>query len=64
MEDARWLAAYVGKMGFLQLGWAYRDRCFSAKSSTEWYEHYQRLLELAEDFGGIAIDETGQDDES
>jgi len=31
--------------------------------STEWYNRYQRLIELTEDFGGIPIDEQGPDDE-
>ena len=34
------------------------------ESSTEWYDRYQRLVELAEDFGGIPIDEPDQDDEN
>jgi hypothetical protein len=33
------------------------------EGSTEWYDHYQRLVEVSEDFGGIAIDESGADDE-
>ncbi len=28
-----------------------------------WYDHYQRLVEVSEDFGGIAIDGSGADDE-
>jgi len=36
---------------------------FLYESSTEWYERYERLLEMSEDFGGIAIDEPDQDDE-
>jgi len=36
---------------------------FVYEVSTEWYDRYQRLLELAEDFGSIAIDESDQDDE-
>jgi hypothetical protein len=31
--------------------------------STEWYDHYQRLMEVSEDFGGIAIDGSGTDEE-
>jgi hypothetical protein len=31
--------------------------------STGWYEHYQRLVEVADDFGSIAIDESGTEDE-
>jgi hypothetical protein len=56
LEDARWLRTYIGKSGFVQLGWAY-------EASTEWYDRYQRLLELSEDFGGIPIDEPGPDEE-
>ena len=63
MEDARWLRTYVGKTGFAQLGWAYQGCMFLYEVSSEWYERYQRLLELSEDFGGIPIDEPDQDDE-
>ena len=38
--------------------------CIRDRASTEWYDHYQRLLELSEDFGGIPIDEPDQDDET
>src|SRR6267154_2721048 len=63
VEDARWLRAHVGKVGFLQLGWAYQGSMFLCEVSTDWYERYQRLLEMSEDFGGIPIDESDQDDE-
>jgi hypothetical protein len=36
---------------------------FLYEASTEWYDRYQRLLELSEDFGGIPIDEPGPDEE-
>ncbi len=63
MEEARWLRSYIGKTGFVQLGWAYQGTIFLFESSTEWYERYQRLVEFTEDFGGITIDEPDQDDE-
>ena len=63
LEDARWLRTYIGKTGFVQLGWAYQGTIFLYESSTDWYDRYQRLIELAEDFGGIPIDEPGPDDE-
>jgi hypothetical protein len=63
LEDARWLRTYVGKTGFLQLGWPYQGSVMLHETSTEWYDRYQRLLELSEDFGGIPIDEPDQDDE-
>jgi hypothetical protein len=63
LEEARWLRSYVGKTGFIQLGWPYQGVMFLFEVSTDWYDRYQRLLDLAEDFGGIAFDETDQDDE-
>ena len=64
VEDARWLRTHIGKVGFLQLGWAYQGSMFLCEVTTEWYERYQRLLDLSEDFGGIPIDEPDQDDET
>jgi hypothetical protein len=64
VEDARWLRAHVGKVGFLQLGWSYQGTMFLCEVSTDWYDRYQRLLEVSEDFGGIPIDEPDQDDEN
>jgi hypothetical protein len=64
VEDARWLRAYSGKVGYLQLGWAYQGSMFLCEVSTEWYERYQHLLEVSDEFGGLAIDEPGQDEES
>jgi hypothetical protein len=63
LEDARWLRTYIGKTGFVQLGFAHQGVMLVYEASTEWYDRYQRLLELAEDFGGIPIDEPDQDDE-
>lgn len=63
LEDARWLRTYAGKTGFVQLGWAYQGSVFLYETSTDWYDRYQRLVELAEDFGGIPIDEPGPDEE-
>jgi len=64
VEEARWLRSYAGKTGFVQLGWPYHGTIFLCEISTEWYERYQRLQDLAEEFGGFAIDEADQDDES
>ena len=64
MEEVRWLRTYLGKTGFVQLGFAHQGVMMVYESSTEWYERYQRVLELTEDFGGIPMDEPGSDDES
>jgi hypothetical protein len=63
LEDARWLRTYVGKTGFVQLGFAHQGVMWTYEAGTPWYERYQRLVELADDFGGIPIDEPDQDDE-
>jgi len=62
MDDARWLRTYLGKTGFVQLGWAYQGTMFLYESNTDWYDRYQRLLEFSEDFGGIPIDGPEDDD--
>jgi hypothetical protein len=56
LEDARWLGTYVGKTGFVQLGFAYHGIMMVHETSTAWYDRYQSILEMAEDFGGIPID--------
>ena len=63
LEDARWLRTNIGKTGFVQLGFAQHGVMMVYEASTEWYDRYQRMVELAEDFGGIPIDEPDQDDE-
>ncbi len=64
VEEARWLRTYLGKTGFVQIGFAFQGVMMVFESSTDWYDRYQRLVELAEDFGGIPIDEPDQDEES
>jgi hypothetical protein len=64
VEDARWLRQHVGKVGFIQLGWAYQGSMFLYEASTEWYEQYQHLLEFSEEIGGFTLgEESGTDDE-
>jgi hypothetical protein len=64
MEEARWLRTYIGKTGFVQLGFAHQGIMMVYEAASEWYNRYQRLLEMADDFGGIPIDGSDQDDES
>jgi len=63
LEEARWLRTYIGKTGFVQLGWAHQGCVFVYEASAEWYDHYQRLRDLADDAGGFMIDEPDQDEE-
>jgi len=48
----------------VQLGFAHQGIMMVFEASTEWYERYQRVLEMAEDFADIPIDEPGPDEES
>ena len=61
VEEARWLRAYIGKTGFVQLGWPCQGTMFLCEISTEWYDRYQRLLDIADEYGGIMIDEMNDD---
>jgi hypothetical protein len=63
IDEARWLQAFVGKTGFVQLGWPYQGVVMLFEISTEWYERYQRLTDLAEEFGGMTFDENDLNDE-
>ena len=63
LEEARWLKTYVGKTGFVQLGWAYQGCMFIYEAGTEWYDHYQHLRELADDVAGFMLDEHDPDED-
>ena len=63
MEDARWLRTFVGKTGFVQLGFAHQGVMMIYEASTEWYERYHGIVEMADDFPGLPLDELDQDDE-
>ncbi len=66
VDEARWLRSYADKTGFVQLGFAHQGVMMVYEASTEWYDRYQRLVELSDDFGGIPmdVDEPDQDEES
>jgi hypothetical protein len=57
MDEAKWLRAYVGKVGFVQIGFAYHGTMFLHETSTEWFERYQQLLDTADDFGRLLMDQ-------
>ncbi|HJW98591.1 MAG TPA: hypothetical protein VJ453_00425 [Terriglobales bacterium] len=63
LDDARWLRTYIGKTGFLQLGFAHQGTLFLYEISTEWHDRYQRVFETAEAIGGLLIEEDDDEDE-
>src|SRR3954454_11843137 len=63
LEDARWLRTYIGKTGFVQLGFAHNGVVLLFEASTDWYERYQQFQEVAEDFSSIPLDGSDLDEE-
>ena len=61
MDDAESLINHVGKLGYLQLGFAHQGVMFLFETSTEWYEHFQELIETVTDLGGIMVDDDSDD---
>jgi len=62
LDEAKWLRAYIGRTGFVQLGWVHQGVVFNYELATEGHERYQRLMEMAEEFGGMTFDETDQEE--
>lgn len=56
LETARSLRSEAGRTGFIQLGFPYQGVMFLCEISTDWYENYRSLQEMADDLGGIMID--------
>lgn len=62
LDDAEYLVNYVGKVGYLQLGFAHQGVMFVFEVATEWYDRFQDLLETASDLGGIVLDDRDSDE--
>ena len=63
LDEVQYLVNYVGKLGYLQLGFAYQGIVYIHENSTPWYDRYQQLLETVEDFGDIVIESESDEDE-
>jgi len=64
IEEAESLASYVGRVGYIQLGFVYQGIVLLHENTTEWYERYRQLLDSLDDFGEIILDDDDTDDES
>ena len=62
LDDAEYLVNYVGKIGYLQLGFAHQGVMFVFEVATDWYDRFQDLLETVSELGGIVLDD-GDNDE-
>jgi len=63
VEEARWLRQFVGKVGFVQIGFPCQGVMFLYEVSTGWYETFQRLENTVDDYDGILIDDSDQEEE-
>jgi hypothetical protein len=63
LDEAQYLVNFVGKLGYVQLGFAHQGVMFLHENSTPWYERYQQLLEAVEDFGDIVFENRGDEEE-
>jgi maltose-binding protein MalE len=63
VQEAQYLLNYIGKIGYIQLGFAYQGVMFVHENSTEWYERYQQLQEFADDFGDMIFEDDEDEEE-
>jgi hypothetical protein len=63
INEAEHLVKYVGKIGYLQLGFAHQGVMFLFETSTEWYEQFQELIETVTDLGGMVLDDPDHDED-
>ena len=61
LDDAEYLVNHVGKIGYLQLGFAYQGLMFLFETSTEWYERFQELVDRVTEFSGIVVDNSDEE---
>jgi len=62
VEDAEKLLRHVGKTGFLQLGFPCQGVMFLFEVATDWYEHFQDLIDTVGDLGSIVVDDRDNED--
>ncbi|HMG03267.1 MAG TPA: hypothetical protein VK596_09035 [Edaphobacter sp.] len=57
IDDAEQLVRHVGKIGYLQLGFAHQGVMFLFEVATDWYDSFQDLMETVTDLGRIVVDD-------
>jgi hypothetical protein len=63
LEEAQYLVSFVGKLGYIQLGFAYQGVVFVHENATQWYERYQQLIESVESLGDIVFEDDGDEEQ-
>jgi hypothetical protein len=62
IDDAERLLRHVGKIGYLQLGFAHQGVMFLFETATDWYDTFQELMETVSGLGGIVVDDRDNDE--
>lgn len=62
LDEAEYLVKHVGKVGYLQLGFAHQGVMFIFEVATDWYDSFQNLLETVSELGGIVVDDYDRDE--
>jgi hypothetical protein len=62
LDDAEYLVNHVGKVGYLQLGFAHQGVMIIFEIATDWYDSFQSLMETVTDLGGIVVDDRDRDE--
>jgi hypothetical protein len=63
LDEAQYLVNFVGKVGYIQLGFAYQGVIFVHENATQWYERYQQLVESVEDLSDIVFEDDGDEEQ-
>jgi hypothetical protein len=63
LEEAEQLLKHIGKVGYLQLGFAHQGVMFIFETATDWYDSFQQLMETIGDLGSILVDEREDNDD-
>jgi hypothetical protein len=63
LEEAQYLVNFVGKVGYIQLGFAHQGMFFVHENATQWYERYQELVESIEDPSDIVFEDDGDEEQ-
>jgi hypothetical protein len=63
LDEAQYLVNFVGKVGYIQLGFAHQGVIFVHENATQWYERYQQLVESVEDLSDIVFEDDGDEEQ-
>jgi hypothetical protein len=58
LHEAQELTEHVGQTGYLQLGFSHGGVMFIYETATDWYDHFQQLMETITELGQIIVDDT------